>query len=718
MNYRMGHLLFRAATGVFVAGLLLSFISLSRDFPYYFTWDMDLVTCLDTVFIHSDRLPQHLNHPSFGMYLMMFFTEQLGHWSGSISVLSLDELSRALNPLAAMAELTTFLRMHSPFLAVGLILFLWFSLCSFFDLSGWLRLLLLGILGMQESLVYHVTMIRSEFYSVFYWSAAVALLSLGLRVRTSGAKAACMLVGGMAAGLCLLTKLQGMPYLLALGPILILQVSVFGHGRDSGDTVRRQEGARVAQILSLFNIAAFLALAALSYNVVSDSKDTVYSALHYRSFITPSGPLLLTIFVVLLVMQRVLSTKKLTSSIAFQLSWYFTLISAGFILSFAFHFLLYGEFDLSWRLLLYDFKVVFFRGKYWETTRFLDRVQYYGVYLKYNAVPFLVLIGLNILLALGSTRRWLALTRKQLLLCCVLTAFVLANIVISTRPILRDNLWREILMNYVSLLFFVVIVSKSVRRRKLLISLGTTALAVLLVTNVRGALEMPYRIDDNWNLYGWKSAPWVDGYAETDDVSHYVQIMNERYGDDDTIRAATLQARRHQSVRRTADFVFQNQDVTHRNIGMVREKMPVWVGREDYRIVKAPLVLRDAILVDNVGLPLKRNRFRVKKEKESSKLNEYMKITVPLETSGAIAVLPRSDLEVLVFVEKESVAAIATETVTRTSHTITVSNGETSIELHGLTVSDYTELALKDITNRAFFVIRRSYLMRPVMPQE
>jgi len=92
--------------------LLAWHILISCDYPYYFIWDMDHITALDTVLIQSGLRPDQICHPGFGMNLLLFFSEKIAHLFGVLSVLDLEELAGSLNPLAAMAELTDFVRLH------------------------------------------------------------------------------------------------------------------------------------------------------------------------------------------------------------------------------------------------------------------------------------------------------------------------------------------------------------------------------------------------------------------------------------------------------------------------------------------------------------------------------------------------------------------------------------------------------------------------------
>ena len=149
---RQKNTIFLVAFSAVIVLLLAWHILISCDYPYYFIWDMDHITCLDTVLIQSGLLPDQICHPSFGMYLPLFFSEKIAHLFGVLSALDLEDIAGSLNPLAAMAELTDFVRLHSPFLSVGIAVLLCLAMYLMFGMSRWYLLFFLVFLGTQESL--------------------------------------------------------------------------------------------------------------------------------------------------------------------------------------------------------------------------------------------------------------------------------------------------------------------------------------------------------------------------------------------------------------------------------------------------------------------------------------------------------------------------------------------------------------------------------------
>jgi|GEM_PF-1172870 len=105
-------------------GIAAFFHWLAAQYPYYYVWDNDLIAAVDSILIQSGLLPDHLAHPGFGMYLVIGLTEILGNALNAVSAINLEDLNRSLNPLACVAEVTSFLRAHSPWLSIAVVVFL------------------------------------------------------------------------------------------------------------------------------------------------------------------------------------------------------------------------------------------------------------------------------------------------------------------------------------------------------------------------------------------------------------------------------------------------------------------------------------------------------------------------------------------------------------------------------------------------------------------
>src|SRR5476649_1571984 len=187
------------AIAAIVALTLVRLISVSERYPYYFIWDLDHVTELDTLLINSGLLPDHLGHPGFGMYLLLTTSEKAARAVGAISIATLDDVEASINPIAGMAERTDYLRRHTPYVCLAIVLMLWAALRLMFRLPWWCVLLFLLLLASQESLTYHASMIRTEIFSVLFWSAATLAAAIVARATTTWSRDG----GHLAVGLML-----------------------------------------------------------------------------------------------------------------------------------------------------------------------------------------------------------------------------------------------------------------------------------------------------------------------------------------------------------------------------------------------------------------------------------------------------------------------------------------------------------------------------------
>jgi len=394
---------------LFLIVLLLSwYIHVCADYPYYFMHDMDLITVVDTILIQSDMLPDHIHCPGFGMYFLLTFSEKIAHLFGVVSVLELEHLASSLNPLTAMAELTEFVRLHSPFMAVAIALLLSLTIHRMFGMSAAFFGLFLAVLGMQESLTYHSSMVRVEFYSVFYWSVAVLTMAMAVKSTDKAQRWGMLLVTGLLLGLCFQTKVQSLCYLLVLLPLFVILFTFQEHHRQNRWNIARRS-AYCLLVVSTVNVVAFLALAVASY--MTDLPDKTSGWTPTSLGFTPLAKLLSLALLSLFLCQLFLCLTNRVSSNIFAYSSFFSVLALGFILSFTFHFLLYFDAALSLNYTLYDFKMMFLRNaKFFQFKDFSVYMSNFLSYLYYNPVLFVVHIALILVLILGRCLRFIRLT--------------------------------------------------------------------------------------------------------------------------------------------------------------------------------------------------------------------------------------------------------------------------------------------------------------------
>ena len=679
-----------------IALLLAWHILVCCDYPYYFIWDMDHITCLDTVLIQSGLLPDLICHPSFGMYLPLFFSEKIAHFFGIISALDLTDITGSLNPLAAMAELTDFVRLHSPFLSVGIALLLCMAMQVIFGMSRWLALFFLVFLGVQESLTYHSSMVRTELYSVFYWSGAVLTTAMAAKATRQVSRMLFLLATGLLLGLSWLTKIQSLFYLAEAPVLLLLMFSFLQDFHKQEHQNLTSKGAFWALAVSLFNVGVFLLLCIVSYSTPIPQGVPTW-AVAFR--VTPVAVMFFLALLSLFLCQLYLSMTNKAYSDAFRLFSFFSVIGAGFILSFAFYFLLYSDAALSLQYILLNFKMVFLRVPH-SALRIppADYIHDFLLYVRYNPTLFIVHLALTLLLVFGYLCRFVRITNYQVALCLVATSVAFVNAAVATRPILRDILWREVLVNFLNLFYFAILLSRATRYRLTLTRIGGGLLILLFLVNCAHTCDMPERIDANYPHYGWQEGKFFSGAYDGNQLK-YSEIMREKYNNT-TTWVAGAKAVDHRRIRRIVDFVFKNQVITHRNIGIVFEGFSAWSADLDYKITAVPPELRTAILVDNASVKPKSKTFF--KEEYVREHSEYMDKFKKSSTAGVISVLTRPDLKIFLFVEAGDVSGLVSDKIAQTPYKIVLQNTEQTIELQGLEIKNYCEIRFRQ---KFFFVI-------------
>lgn len=693
--------LFQTSALVAVALFLARFISISRHYPYYFAWDMDYVTTLDTLLIRSGLLPDHINHPCFGMYLILGLTQRVARLFDVISVGSLTDLSGSLSPLAGMAELTTFNRLHTPFLLLAIVLFLWLALGRLVRrLPAWAALLVLLLLGTQESLAYHAAMIRTEAYSLFYWSAAVLVAMAAAKARRPALKNAGLLLCGLLLGLAFLTKIQSLLYLTAV-PLLFLLGESFAPGGRAGEAgVPSRRSAGWTFGLSLFCVASFALLLVASWRTAIPKGLGTFTDTYA---VTPLAILTLLALLGLCLVTGFLVLRNRQGGPLFRHGAMLTLLAAGFLGSLLFHFVVFKSPALSLTYLLYDFKIMFLRRNYYSVEN-----PFAGggplAFLAYNPWLLAVHLALLALLAVGTLGGALRLKRRQLALCAALSFVALANLLLGTRFILRDVLWVELLLNWLSLVYFGLLLTRMARPRRGLTWAASGALAVLLLVNLAHSRAMSTRLAANYNLYGWKEERWLTKVFSANHLK-YEALMKAKYQPSMTA-AARAQADNEARIRDTVQSVFQNQSLTLRNIGVVEGQFPVWAADQGYRISALDPSLKGTIVVDNLALPVARGPFFT--DELVRKPSEYLdKIKKTGVAEGTLGILPRYDLQVLLFIPAAASFKPGDPNFKPTYLRLTVTKNGQPITMQGLLVTNYVEVPVRDFPPHSFFIIRR-----------
>ena len=683
---------------VLVLLLGLRNIGMSSRYPYYVLWDMDLHVGLDALEIGSGRLPWQMHHPSFGMNLLIHMTQTIARGLDVIGVSSLADLQSCLNPLAAVAEHVSFIRAHSPWLALLTALALWIALSVAYRPNHFLGFCLLVFLGTQQSLLYHSALVRSELYSVFYWGLAAMAISAVGRSRP-GVAWLLSGVAGMLAGLSFLTKLQAVFYVAALPLLAWLWLE------PRRDSLRPalDPGSRTtigAFVLSLMNLLAFSALLAGAQR--QPVPEWVFtSTTEYR--IQPIAVGLLLGFAGL-AWYHGRCLLRGAPGFDFLLSCWLAAMVSGFLASFAFHFLMYADPATALTYLLLDAKVAFLRSSavFWIQVPSLRHV-----WDAYGFGPLAYQLHLTALtgVVIGRWSRRLQIGTQEMRLCLALGGCVLLGIVFGTREDLRDLIWTEPLTNLLTAAYLLLLRERVAWRPRTTAAAVAIALLGVTIPRLVGELPMHRRFDIESQLRGWDDRFWLRraiGGVGGVGAEHF-KLMEARYPQDqeELTRFSRWAAADHTGIRRVAEFVLAGRIVTQRSVGVVARGAPVTVQDLGKRIVEYPSELAGAILVDSGSL-----RSRDEDPIDYDRVWNLRAAASRPVPAGHV-VIPRSDLEVLVFVPEGHGADLRKQRVRETDLYVLVRDDREAVRYRGYRVENTRRL----VTGRDCFVVIRRHLI-------
>ncbi|MCK1744101.1 hypothetical protein IVA80_25520 [Bradyrhizobium sp. 139] len=209
----------------FVAFIGLAIFQHNVDrYPYYALDDMDQLTALDVLLIRGGVPPDHITHPTAGMYVLLTLTHRVGYAFGLLHLRDFHGVETWANPLLGTAELIDFLRAHLPYLAIASSLLLAVSACWAVGTGPWMIVPVFLCIAASRALAFHTLIFRTDSFALFYAAAATALAASAVMQRGRAATALAM-AAGVAAGFAFTSKVTIVPT-IALAPALVLFMMV------------------------------------------------------------------------------------------------------------------------------------------------------------------------------------------------------------------------------------------------------------------------------------------------------------------------------------------------------------------------------------------------------------------------------------------------------------------------------------------------------------
>jgi len=596
------------------------------------------------------------------------------------------------------------------------VLVVWGALISIWRPSRVSALAALAVLVSQQSLVYLSSMSRPASFCLFYWALALGTIAVARRVRVPVWRVVIFAVSAVLAGLCFLTKIQSLLYVLVLPLFMTVRSPVDTESKRSAlDSPDR----RHALAASIVGAVLFFGLLAVVRSV--DMPD--FHGFYATGYGCTTRLKVLCAAVVALLAVNCWHALGASRRRAYPAVFYwYSIALPGLMLAFPVCILLGDDLSEGCRYMLWAAKVSLMRQDYSGYTGLSGIVRKLiaeGVFLWPLLAGHVVVVGAAVWLWLRRReRRW-----AELFPIVALSGAAFLNLGMATRCTLRDVGWMEFLLN-VTTVAGVFYCGRALRNRPALRRLPVgIVLTVVFLFNIGASCRMFRRIDANYNVYGWDPLYWCRGYYVGRSHEEFDSIMRARYGvDTGTILEeipvhagrALRQALRYARDERWAGFVFPTVTPSVRTIGPLAADLPVWCSRTEWVVesVDGP-VLNGPVVVD--PLACRRRSSGLLHREFVVKPSEWFRKLKQGDPANVCAVLPRRDTRVYVLVEKTRVrpfcelAGFASgESDVRLR--VTLRNGAARRILHGIEIEEYAEIPWSALGRDACFVLESCWM--------
>jgi hypothetical protein len=695
-----------------IAAALLSAFFLARwqraaeAYPYYFAWDMDLVTSVDLLGIHEGALPDHVHHPGFGMYLALSAQQRWSHAQGQLGAFALGDVERSLNPLGVMADHTLQLRRLSPYACLVLTLCLWGALVVALRPPPSVALVVLAFLGLQEGTLYQASFVRSELYAGCYLALALFLCAVWRRLGLHRGRWWLGPLVGLLLGLALLSKVQVVAC-LALAPLLL-----FWAPPREGPQPEPPAPSRAALAWGVGTLVAFSALMLLAARHPVQPGSVTYTETYRLGLVGAAVWLGLTGLVVVQLLGRRSARVPQGLLGAVDLSAF---VAAGFVASFALHLLLYDDWATGLRYGLLDAKLTFWRGgaAYWGDATAAAQYNHAPgtsvlASLAYQPTSFLGLLAAGGLLTAAWRWNLGRVGRGHVVAFAGLVGVVAVQVALATRPYLRDLLWLDLLLSVPGVWLALHVALASRRRRRVQVAACVALIATLFAGELQRTRSLPARVEALSEIDGWQPWRWLFGWYRVGNHARYRAMLEDRY-DVDGAAQGLLAATRVEADVSAARSAFPSLALGVRRAGRLAVGWPAWVDAPGRRIVEVPPALEGALLLDPSGCATRGDVVP-----RPTALDHYSELAPARPAPGGhLPVRVRSDLNLLLFLRPEDagrLSAAAAGALVPTPLRVTVGR-EAPADWQGLLVVAPFDVPLDQVREPWFAV-----LVEPVRP--
>ena len=553
--------------------VLYNFNKINSSLPFYFAYDMDSSTAQDLLAIQSNMLPNHINHPGFGLYFLINLTHDFFYKFDFISIFNFEDLRISLEPILLYAEFVDFVRIHTVYLASFIVIILSLSFYILFNKNIFYAILTLLVFAIDPGINQQVYLVRSEIYSLFYYSLAFLFTSLIIKNN----KDHFYFLGiGILLGLMYLSKVQSLLFLLTY-PIL-LKILFFNEKKY------QYKKNYFLYCLHFFLLISFFLLLKVADEKQIPEEFATFSSNYRINSLAILFSFLFTILFFLHFIKKFRFLNMISFFINIQTTQY---IFLGFFLSFILTFTILPDVNLDFDYLIYLFKMLFFRNESpflegWKVRYFL---KFYSPIIQIHIAIFILLIMIYIF------------KKKNIILLFLIEISLHFHILISDRTFTRDYIWYFTLVNLLTLIFIYLIHTSFINQKYLsnLLSIILIFLSILVnkkqEAKVHNNVVYEYSIDQSRIEYIYLG---VYGFVK----ANFDNIIKSNYSDLQEKKKLAIKASRWKEIKTKLSLYFTTTDIKLNCVSFPRLNHRVWFRIEESRIEYLPENMKFYLFID------------------------------------------------------------------------------------------------------------------------
>ena len=316
---------------------------------------------------------------------------------------------------------------------------------------------------------------------------------------------------------------------------------------------------------------------------------------------------------------------------------------SGFLFSFLFHFLVFTDLKMSINYLLYDFKVIFFRSTFYEINMdiILNQIIHKTIfYYKEIFINFMI----TIIIALGYYKNYININYKTLLIILSLFFITHFNLYFGTRLAADyDSIFADYPINIFSVIGLITIYNK-VCSQKIKVKIFCLSLfSIIIFLNINQFISTEKLSKHHAHHYRWQDTRWKEG-AYHGNQQIYTNLIQSKYDEDNADLACRIGVFQKSRLL-DAKYVFPNQNINQKHIGILHEGFPAMINQPNFKISSYPKELKNAIVIDNLTLEIS-NKGLFAPDSLS-----YPRFKNLDNQKNLLAICPRLDLDIYFFTD-------------------------------------------------------------------